>query len=199
MWSGSQINIPSGWVMCDGTNNTPDLRDRFIVGAGSTYNLHDTGGQASVTLDVNELPSHSHYIDSDILANGNHSHGVTGNSNSDGSHSHQSVNDNNRYSYEAPRNDNYNNSDDNRRERLICVTDGDNKNMKQDIGTYWDEYVFNQLYTSTHTGHTHSINLQSSLGGSHTHEIKTWTQNTGSNGSHENRPPYYALLYIMKT
>lgn len=32
MWSGS--SIPSGWALCDGTNGTPDLRDRFIVGAG---------------------------------------------------------------------------------------------------------------------------------------------------------------------
>ena len=37
MWSGATTAIPQGWALCDGTNGTPNLRDRFIVGAGSTY------------------------------------------------------------------------------------------------------------------------------------------------------------------
>ncbi len=44
MWSGSIASIPSGWALCNGTNGTPDLRDRFIVGAGSSYNVGATGG-----------------------------------------------------------------------------------------------------------------------------------------------------------
>ncbi len=36
-WSGSVVSIPSGWALCDGTNGTPDLTDKFIVGAGDTY------------------------------------------------------------------------------------------------------------------------------------------------------------------
>ena len=44
MWSGSVASIPSGWLLCDGTNGTPDLRNRFIVGAGSTYAVGATGG-----------------------------------------------------------------------------------------------------------------------------------------------------------
>ena len=63
MWSGTTSNIPSGWVLCDGQNSTPDLRDRFIVGAGSTYNAAATGGSTSTgshTLTVAELPAHSH-------------------------------------------------------------------------------------------------------------------------------------------
>ncbi len=43
-WSGSIVSIPTGWALCDGTNGTPDLRDRFIVGAGSTYSVDDMGG-----------------------------------------------------------------------------------------------------------------------------------------------------------
>lgn len=50
MWSGATNNIPSGFVLCDGTNNTPDLRNRFIVAAGENYNIGDTGGQASASL-----------------------------------------------------------------------------------------------------------------------------------------------------
>lgn len=47
MWSGSLVNIPSGWVLCDGTNGTPDLRDRFIMGAGGSHPVGSTGGSAS--------------------------------------------------------------------------------------------------------------------------------------------------------
>ena len=60
MWSGAIVAIPTGWVLCDGNNSTPDLRDRFIVGAGSTYAVDDTGGAASVTLTTDQIPSHSH-------------------------------------------------------------------------------------------------------------------------------------------
>ncbi len=44
MWSGSSTNVPSGWTLCDGSDGTPDLRDRFIVGAGGSYTSGDTGG-----------------------------------------------------------------------------------------------------------------------------------------------------------
>lgn len=58
MWSGSQV--PTGWALCDGTKGTPNLRDRFIVGAGASYVVGDTGGANSVRLNENQLPSHSH-------------------------------------------------------------------------------------------------------------------------------------------
>lgn len=44
IWSGATAAIPSGFVLCNGSNSTPDLRDRFIVGVGSTYAVGDTGG-----------------------------------------------------------------------------------------------------------------------------------------------------------
>ena len=47
MWSGSIGSIPSGYYICDGTNGTPDLRDRFVVGAGNTYAVGNTGGFTS--------------------------------------------------------------------------------------------------------------------------------------------------------
>jgi microcystin-dependent protein len=60
MWSGSVAGIPSGWFLCDGTNSTPDLRNRFIIGAGDTYAVDATGGAASVTLTEAQLPAHAH-------------------------------------------------------------------------------------------------------------------------------------------
>jgi hypothetical protein len=44
IWYGSIGSVPTGWYLCDGSNGTPDLRDRFIVGAGSTYSVSSTGG-----------------------------------------------------------------------------------------------------------------------------------------------------------
>lgn len=46
MWSGSIGSIPSGWALCNGSSGTPDLRDRFIIAAGSTYAVGQTGGSA---------------------------------------------------------------------------------------------------------------------------------------------------------
>jgi hypothetical protein len=57
MWSGSIATIPTGWLICDGTSGTPDLRNRFIVGAGSTYAVAATGGSANATL-----VSHTHTV-----------------------------------------------------------------------------------------------------------------------------------------
>ena len=47
MWSGSIGAIPTGYYLCNGSNGTPDLRDRFVVGAGSTYAVGNTGGFTS--------------------------------------------------------------------------------------------------------------------------------------------------------
>lgn len=57
IWSGSSGAIPTGWLLCNGTSGTPDLRDKFVVGAGSTYAVGATGGSANATL-----VSHSHTI-----------------------------------------------------------------------------------------------------------------------------------------
>lgn len=60
MWSGSIISIPSGWRLCDGGGGTPDLRNRFIVGAGSSYSVGATGGTDAVTLSTAQIPAHTH-------------------------------------------------------------------------------------------------------------------------------------------
>lgn len=57
-WSGS--TAPNGWALCDGTNGTPDLRGRFILGNSSSHAIGSTGGSETVTLTVEQLPSHSH-------------------------------------------------------------------------------------------------------------------------------------------
>lgn len=49
LWSGSTATIPTGWALCNGSNGTPDLRDKFVVGAGSTYAVAATGGATTHT------------------------------------------------------------------------------------------------------------------------------------------------------
>lgn len=61
LWRGSIATIPTGWNLCDGTNGTPDLRDLFILGAGSTYNPGDTGGSATHTH-TGTTDGHTHTI-----------------------------------------------------------------------------------------------------------------------------------------
>jgi hypothetical protein len=68
LWSGSIGSIPAGFVLCNGNNGTPDLRDRFVVGAGSTYAVDATGGSADAivvshthTATVTD-PGHTHIV-----------------------------------------------------------------------------------------------------------------------------------------
>jgi microcystin-dependent protein len=69
--------IPYGWHICDGNNGTPDLRDRFVIGAGDTYTLASTGGNTTVTLSSNQMPAHLHNINS-----------ITATTNPAGAHTH---------------------------------------------------------------------------------------------------------------
>lgn len=55
LWYGATGSVPVGWYLCDGTNGTPDLRDRFIVGAGSSYAVNATGGSKDAIV-----VSHTH-------------------------------------------------------------------------------------------------------------------------------------------
>jgi microcystin-dependent protein len=67
LWSGTTGTIPTGWALCNGTNGTPNLTDRFVIGAGSNYGVAETGGYKDATL-----VSHNH----------------TGSTGGAGSHSH---------------------------------------------------------------------------------------------------------------
>jgi hypothetical protein len=72
LWSGSSASIPSGWLLCDGSNSTPDLRNRFVVGATSTYAVGATGGSADAIV-----VSHTHTA---TVTDAGHTHstGTTG-------------------------------------------------------------------------------------------------------------------------
>lgn len=60
IWSGTADNIPTGWALCDGQDGRPDLRDRFVLGAGTSHEVGSAGGRETVTLTVEQMPKHSH-------------------------------------------------------------------------------------------------------------------------------------------
>ena len=74
MWSGTiaEAEQLTNWAICDGANNTPDLRDKFVlgVGTGSTAAKGEEGGSNSITLSEGQMPAHNH----NITDNG-HTHG----------------------------------------------------------------------------------------------------------------------------
>jgi hypothetical protein len=72
MWSGSIASIPSGWLLCDGTNLTPDLRNLFVVGAGSTYAVGATGGSANAIV-----VAHTHTGTTSTAGNHNHATNIS--------------------------------------------------------------------------------------------------------------------------
>lgn len=85
-WSGTATQAAvtaawgPGWHLCDGTLGTPDLRNLFIVGAGSTYAVGATGGSATTALATANIPAHNHTIN---VTDPGHAHGLT-----QGAHAH---------------------------------------------------------------------------------------------------------------
>lgn len=123
MWSGS--TVPTGWSLCNGSNGTPDLRDRFIVGSGSSYSIGAKGGSNTVTLTTAQMPSHTHIVNVE--------------------ETHSAYNDSgNKY----------------------IAVQGGTANLKG-MGEPNDPFTI-------------------------------VSDATGSGQAHENRPPYYALAFIMK-
>ena len=64
LWYGVSTDVPTGWVICDGNNGTPNLSGRFVVCSGNntdtTYTEGTFGGNDSYTLSIADLPSHNH-------------------------------------------------------------------------------------------------------------------------------------------
>ena len=194
MWSGSIASIPSGWALCDGASGRPDLRNRFIVGAGSSYAVGATGGADTVTLTTSNLPSHTHSISGSGTTSGqsnDHSHsGTTGSENQNHTHGFSGGT--------SAANTHYHTGGD----RFIIRT------------RYDEEIGYGNLYVSGSESHSHSFSGTTggisnnhqhgfSTGGVSANHTHTWSFSgtsgaAGSGTAVENRPPYYALAYIIK-
>jgi hypothetical protein len=138
MWSGSIATIPTGWLLCNGTNGTPDLRDRFIVGAGSTYAVAATGGSANAVV-----VTHNH--GGTTSAEGSHSHTFSGNTGG------QSANHTHSMGYYM--------DDSNGNNGYLGIVDGDNAQASdyQTGGTSNDHSHGFSGTTSAGSSHSHTI------------------------------------------
>lgn len=152
IWSGSATAVPSGWALCNGSNGTPDLRGRFVVGAtvpgdttGATnYNVGDIGGANQHTLTTNEMPSHTHTV-----TDPGHTH----------NHAVNTIGRNWRTTFH---------------DGTGTVTGTDNSGGSEPNLLSTDPFALADANTNI------AINT------------------TGNGQPHENRPPYYALAYIIK-
>ena len=70
-YTGALNALPLNYHLCDGTDGTPDLRDRFIVGAGNSYNLNNIGGTSTNILALNQLPNLADFLNKTIAVQGN--------------------------------------------------------------------------------------------------------------------------------
>lgn len=152
-WYGDKANIPDGFALCDGTKGTPDLRNRFLVGAGSNYALGDTGGEDQVTLTGTQIGNHYHCW-------GTQYYGRIGQSE-------------------------YNNL------RVVSFVD-------RNSGPSFASAPFPSGHKRfPGLGGTTLFEVSNSLSGRETY-ITSLAIGTDAQEPHENRPPYYALYYLMK-
>jgi microcystin-dependent protein len=201
LWSGTIATIPSGWALCNGSNGTPDLRDRFIVGAGSTYAVNATGGSATTTLSTANLPSHTHTQSasgSTDTVNLDHTHSVSGTTGTGGgSHTHTASVTDSGHTHNTL---NTRAGSPNGGSPFIAGAASGPTSSDATSSATTGISVSN---SSTNIDHTHSFSATSgsmSANTTHSHSFSL-SGNTGSTGSgtaFDNLPPYYALAYIMK-
>ena len=184
LWSGSTSAIPTGWALCngqtvarsDGAGNitTPDLTNKFVVCAGTSYSVGSTGGATSntptitltnqaVTLTEAQVPAHAHTI---TVTDPGHNHAIT-----DPGHAH---------SYD--------------RSNSGTVVNGSVAAVTAEQGKTNTVTGTNYTGISINTRVTGITASNSSFGGSGSHIHN----NTAASSAVPTLPPYYALAYIMK-
>lgn len=170
MFYGDVNDIPSGWALCDGNNGRPDLRNRFVVGVGSDYVLGDTGGDDFLTGLT-------------TVADGNHDHGgaVTATELTEEMippHNHRL------YVWQTGGQGNAEAFSTSSAQGLAGDAEGGHTFGYRDTTAAGNQLVEDYGSSGTPT-HDHDI----AASGTHTHAINTI----------DNRPPYYALYFIIKT
>ena len=209
MWSGTDGNIPSNWQLCNGTNGTPNLIDRFIVGRGNAYAADTTGGQTDSTLVTHEHTvstfisdtGHSHtntlsggvHTHTNTLGGGDHSHSVTSSPHDHGmGHTHT-----------------YTASDGNE----SVTTSGGASNVGNDvqsgttagISSSFTDDTTSSSFANTNNADVTITNASADAGVSITNVsnstgigVTASTDSQGSSATNKNLPPYYAIAYIMR-
>jgi len=180
IWSGAQAAIPSGWALCNGSNGTPDLRNRFVVGAGNTYSVAAQGGSTDAALVAH---THSATLNGSTGGAGAHAHGV-----SDPGHNH-SVNDpGHAHSYVAP----VGFAVYNGTSPVIAPFELNGSNGPNTIATSGASTGISLngsgtgIYVNAVGDHAHGVSVSGT------------TDVSGVSASNANLPPFYALCYVMR-
>ncbi len=176
MWSGPLATIPTNWALCDGSNGTPDLRDKFILGATNSSDIGQTGGNHSYSLTVDQLPSHNHTGTTNNTTPSLTFIGSTGTTSSNGEGWIRNMLWDDGATYQAS--------------GTLSLSAGSRTRS-------WSGTSGNAMRQLNISNHTHTFTPSGTIsGGSHNHPFTT--NNTGSNSSIDNRPSFYRLYYIMK-
>ena len=204
MWSGTLATIPTGWALCDGTTQnsvvTPDLREKFVMGAAASTNPGTTGGASSLSLVTANLPSHTHGVGT--IGSG-HTHSFSGSNTHDhgdgnlsvSSHSHSISGTSHSHSV------NYNST------TIYLPTSG---TTSQTVVTSVGSSGSNSASTGSANGANSSTgsaspgisgdtsNASISVSGTTGSASMSGTSaSTGSGTAFDNRPAFYEIAYIM--
>lgn len=185
MWSGSIASIPSGWVLCNGSNGTPDLRNRFVAGAS---------GDGASTPWPNMPPDATGGSEDAVVVSHNHGDGTLA-TDTEASHAHGAG------SYETNTRGSHNHSD--LSDSFAASTDiSSSTNIVRFVGgaTTTGRFTTSSLEDfPTDGAHSHDVSGSSANAGAHSHDVTGSTASEGVSGTNKNLPPYYALAYIMKS
>lgn len=181
-----------GWAICNGgthkdsrTNKnvvTPNFTDRFVVMATGEYNVDDIGGLKEVTLTVAEMPTHNHDINdpghTHVVDDPGHDHAVT-----DPGHTHA----------QNPHHHAYNDTIGDQAPGYLTPVAGDYQASNRDI------IRDSQDATATNQEAITGLTVNEAFTGIsvNSHATGVTTEPYGDGDAHENRPPYYAAIYVM--
>lgn len=180
MWSGSESKVPFGWALCNGQNGTPDLRDKFIVGAGNTYAVAATGGSNA---------AHSHSVS--MTSSGS----VSGTTSSDGvsAHSGTAVEEHSRHVHSVS------GTTGNVKESISPFPMGTSTNISRAPANHTHDLTGTAgVNLSGGAATTHSV-TQPSDHEAHSHTLSTASvSGSATSGTASSMPSYYALALIMR-
>ena len=225
----TQGAVPANFHLCDGSTvggrTLPDLRDKFVVGAGSAYDCGDTGGEALHTLIAAEMPVHLHTIGHDHgsvtsgAESADHTHsGTTGTESADQAHSGTTGGRSAAHTHDQGSH-RHTATVDIVRAQAAGTTGysrygtGASRHISTSeyvadfaspgaTGTESADHSHSFTTGGRSAAHSHSITTGGrSAGHTHAVDLPNYSGNSGSAGSgsaHENRPPYYALAFVMR-
>jgi len=192
LWSGSSGSIPSGFVLCNGSNSTPDLRGRFVVGHHNTdgdYDVDDTGGSKTRTLSTSNLAAHTHGGGSHTHSGGSHTHSASSHTHSIGAHDHNVGNHSHSVGNHSHNVNNHTHSTPNHNHNMNSHTHSTNNTGNHSHGITvaggydGSNYPNAHSYRNRNYSNWDNNSYNTASAGGHSHNTNSGTSNTNASGS----------------